>query len=232
MEVVFCGTHFVNTLPADIEILPAPETLQCNIINDNLCSIISKDSFALILTIWAALQMIWVTMLCSVQMVQISRNQTTYENMRGHTVDSSHSASQAITTALVAGTPSPAAAGLTAAGHGPHAGGHAGHHHPRSKGFFGQWRNLLGLDSFFATAQGTSARQRNPFSRGILTNCRDFWLDPAPFLKKREPGSAMLDGAVVNYYNMYEPPRRLHGGSSSGGGGYMSVSGDDPERGV
>jgi hypothetical protein len=42
----------------------------------------------------------------------------------------------------------------------------------------------------------------------------------------------MLDGAVVNYYNMYEPPRRLHGGSSSGGGGYMSVSGEDPERGV
>ncbi|QKX59009.1 uncharacterized protein TRUGW13939_06138 [Talaromyces rugulosus] len=222
---------FIRLVICYIELLPAPETLQCNIINDNLCSIISKDSFTLVLTIWAALQMIWVTMLCAVQMVQISRNQTTYENMRGHTVDNSHSASQAITTALVAGTPSPAAAGLTGAGHGPHPGARAGHHH-RGKGFFGQWRNLLGLDSFFATAQGSSVRQRNPFSRGIVTNCRDFWLDSTPFFKKREPGSAMLDGAVVNYYSMYEPPRRLHGGSSGGGGGYMSVSGDDPERGA
>lgn len=182
------------------------------------------------------MQLVWVTMLCCVQLVQISRHQTTYENLRGSSLDG-HSASQAITSALVAGTPSPAAAGLTGAGHGPVAtagsGGHGHHHHQRKGGFLGQWMNLLGLDTFFATAQGRSTRQKNPYSRGVVTNCRDFWLDSAPIFRKREPGSGMIDGEVVSYYTMYEPPSRIHGGSRNGSAGaYMSVSNDDPEQAV
>lgn len=236
------------TLVLDIELLPAPETLSCNVINDNLCTIISKDTFTLFLTFWAALQLVWVTMLCCVQLVQISRNQTTYENMRGSSITAG-GASQAITSALVAGTPNPAAAGLTSAGHGPtpgvappaagggHGHGHGhGHHHARKGGFLGQWMGLLGLDTFFATAQGRSTRQKNPFSRGLVTNCRDFWLDSAPVFRTRKPGSGMLDGEVVDYYKMYEPPLRMsHGGGSSsrsGGGNYVSVAGDEPESAV
>lgn len=206
--------------------------MQCNIINDDLCGIISKDTFTLVLTVWSALQLIWVTMLCAVQIIQISRNQTTYENMRGHGVDSSHPTSQAITSALVAGTTSPSAAGLTAAGQGPNPVAPATPVPRRSHGFFGQWKRLLGLDTFFATAQGRTRRQKNPFSRGIITNCRDFWLDPAPIFKRRESGSGMLDGEAVNYYRMYEPPLRMHtGGPGGSGGAYSSVAGDDPERG-
>lgn len=199
----------------------------------------SKDTFTLFLTIWAALQLVWVTMLCCVQLVQISRNQTTWENMRGSSLHDAGSASQAITSALVAGTPSPAAAGLTGAGQGPTPGaapgGHGHHHHPQRKGgFIGQWMGLLGLDTFFATAKGQKTRQKNPFSRGVVTNCRDFWFDPAPVFRQRQPGVGMLDGAVVNYYNMYEPPMRMRGGSSRNGAGgtYVSVSGEDPESAV
>lgn len=184
-------------------------------------------------------------MLCCVQLVQISRNQTTYENMRGSAMTPG-GASQAIASALVAGTPNPAAAGLTSAGHGPmpgsapgggggggghaHAHGH-GHNHNRKGGFLGQWMALLGLDTFFATAQGRSTRQKNPFSRGIVTNCRDFWFDSAPVFRSRNPGSGMIDGQVVDYYKMYEPPLRMAHGSSRSGN-YVSVAGDEPESAV
>lgn len=178
-------------------------------------------------------------MLCCVQLVQISRNQTTYENMRG-TISTAGGASQAITSALVAGTPNPAAAGLTGAGRGPtpgapSAGGHGhghGHHHARKGGFLGQWMGLLGLDTFFATAQGRSTRQKNPFSRGLVTNCRDFWLDSAPVFRTRKPGSGMLDGEIVDYYTMYEPPSRMSHGGNTRSGNYVSVAGDEPESAV
>lgn len=226
---------FIQLVIAYLEMLPAPEILKCNVINDNLCTILSKDTFTLFLTFWAAIQLVWVTMLCCVQLVQISRHQTTYENLRGASFDG-HSASQAITSALVAGTTSPAAAGLTGAGHGPAPAGpgaHQHHSHQRKNGLLGQWMTLLGLDTFFATAQGRSSRQKNPYSRGVVTNCRDFWLDPAPIFRKREPGSGVIDGEVVSYYTMYEPPLRIHGGSRGGGAGaYMSVSHDDPEQAV
>ncbi|KAL1984855.1 hypothetical protein VTN96DRAFT_8610 [Rasamsonia emersonii] len=221
---------FIQLTISYIELLPDPAELQCNIINDVLCSIVSRDTFTLVLTIWTSLQLIWVTMLCAVQLVQISRNQTTYENMRGHSIEHAHPHSQAITSALAAGTTSLDAAGLTSAGHGPNPAATPAAHPHRSHGCFEQWKKLLGLDTFFATAQGRSARQKNPFSRGIITNCRDFWCDPAPIFRKREPGSAMLDGEIVNYYRMYEPPLRMHSGEN--GTAYMSLAGDDPERGV
>lgn len=217
-------------ISVDIELLPDPAEFQCNIINDVLCSIVSRDTFTLVLTIWTSLQLIWVTMLCAVQLVQISRNQTTYENMRGHSIEHARPHSQAITSALPAGTTSLDAAGLTSAGHGPNPAATPAAHSRRSHGCFEQWKRLLGLDTFFATAQGRSSRQKNPFSRGIITNCRDFWCDPAPIFRKREPGSAMLDGEIVNYYRMYEPPLRMH--SSGNGTAYMSLAGDDPEQGV
>lgn len=70
-----------------------------------------------------------------------------------------------------------------------------------------------------------AARYRNPFSRGIVTNCRDFWCDSAPYFGRREPGFAMLGGEVVNYNNMYEVPMRLRTGGS--GTAYRSVATED-----
>ncbi|KAJ5234523.1 uncharacterized protein N7469_003691 [Penicillium citrinum] len=230
---------FVQLTVRYITSLPSPKAASCNVINDALCDYVTRDTFTLVLNIWIVLQLVWVTMLCAVQLVQISRNQTTYENMRGHAIDRSFPSSQAFASAMTAGTTSLDAAGLSATGQGPNpalARPGQGHGHRRRQNCFSQWSSLLGIDAFFATArdglregQGQHvARPRNPFSRGVATNCRDFWCDPAPLFGKRQTGSAMLGGEVVNYHDMYETPMRMHGGGS--GDGYRSVAGEDPER--
>lgn len=168
-------------------------------------------------------------MLSAVQLVQISRNQTTYENMRGHSIDRTYPSSRAFTSAMAAGTPSLDAAGLSSAGQGPNpalAHGQRGRKH----GCIQQWSSLLGVDAFFATARDglrddpRAVRPRNPFSRGVITNCRDFWCDPAPVFGQRESGAGMLGGEVVNYNRMYETPMHMH----SGRAGYHSVADEDP----
>ncbi|KAL1976464.1 hypothetical protein VTN31DRAFT_2746 [Thermomyces dupontii] len=214
-----------------IKILPTPEDTSCNFVNDSICGVVKKDTWTLVLVGWTSLQLIWVTMLCAVQSVQIARNQTTYENMRGHmSLDHPHGASRAITSALVSGTTSAEAAGLTASGQGPNPTVPSATRHPRSRGgFFAAWKKLLGLDTFVATAT-RPRRGKNPFSRGAVTNCRDFWCDPSPVLKKREDGKALLDGEVVDYYHMYETPLRMR--ATPGGAGYTSVASEDPEQGT
>lgn len=174
-------------------------------------------------------------MLIIVQLVQIGRAQTTFENMRGNI----HHARvpEAITSTLVAGTTSLEEAQLTPAGMGPdplltNGQGHRRHHR---EGFLTQWKRLLGLDTFVATAQSGfsgsgSRRDRNPFSRGVIRNCKDFFCDGAPIFGKRETGSAMLGGEVVNYTRLYDtPPRTRHMMRlrPQEGGEYQSVLGDD-----
>ena len=172
----------------------------------------------------------------TVQLIQVARAVTTYESMRGHTHGSSQ-ASEAITSTLTAGSTSMEGAQLTGADMGPNPAIPDGSHRPhrRKEGFFGMWKKLLGLDTFVATAagglEGNNRRRRgNPYSRGILTNCRDFWCDPAPYFGKRENGSALLAGDVVNYTRMYEtPPRmKLRRPQQDGDGGmYHSVDAED-----
>lgn len=191
-----------------------------------------RDTFTLILDFWISIQLVWITMLCAVQLVQVSRNQTTYENMRGHSIDRSYPSSRALASAMTAGTTSLDAAGLSSAGQGPNPA--LAHGRVRRHGCIQQWSSLLGVDAFFATARDglrdgpRAARPRNPFSRGVVTNCRDFWCDPAPYFGKRESGAAMLEGQVVNYNHMYETPMRMRaGGGAEFGGAYHSVASDD-----
>lgn len=220
------------TFTADIASLPAPSDTECNILSSSLCSILKRDAFTIILTIWLSLQLIWVTMLCVVQLVQISRNQTTYENMKGNSIDHIHPTSQAITSALMTGTTS-----LDASGQGPNPSIPSTQERrpPQKEGCFSQWKKLFGLDTFFATAQeglATDRRPRNPFSRGIVTNCRDFWCDPAPYFGQRDSGSAMLAGEAVNYNRMYEVPLMMRTGSRAGPGMvYRSVAHEERELG-
>lgn len=175
-------------------------------------------------------------MLCVVQLVQISRNQTTYENMRGHSIDRSYPSSRAFASAMTAGTTSLDAAGLSSAGQGPNPA--LAHGPSRRRGCLQQWSSLLGVDAFFATARDglrdtpRAVRPKNPFSRGIFTNCRDFWCDSGAYFGKRESGVGMLGGEVVNYYQMYENPMRMHTGGREAGGVYYSVASDDPGHSV
>ena len=171
-------------------------------------------------------------MLMAVQLTQVARAVTTYESMRGHMHGSSQAA-EAITSALTAGSTSLEGAQLNGAPDPISAGGHRPHR--QKEGCFATWKKLLGLDTFVATAseglEGTSRRRRgNPYSRGMITNCKDFWCDPAPYFGKRENGVAMLDGDVVNYTKMYEtPPRmKLHRPQQDREGGmYHSVGTED-----
>lgn len=75
-------------------------------------------------------------------------------------------------------------------------------------------------------SEGRDRHQRNPFSRGMMTNCRDFWYDPAPVFGQRQTGESMLGGQVVNYARMYDKPLRTTGGA---GMLYSSVGGDEAE---
>lgn len=195
----------------DIQSLPDTANPQCNILSESICQYILRDTFTVVLGIWTCLQLIWVSMLMIVQLLQVARALTTYESMRGQMQGSS----QAITSALTAGAASMEGAQLTGAGTGPNPAVPKVHHPRRQKeGCFATWKKLLGLDTFVATAtgglDGTNRRRReNPYSRGIVTNCKDFWCDPAPYFGKRENGVAMLDGEVVNYTRMYETPPRM-----------------------
>lgn len=181
---------------------------------ESLCRYALRDTFTVALSIWTGLQLIWVTMLMVVQLVQIARAVTTYESMRGHMHGSSHAA-EAITSALTAGSTSMDGAQLNDSGSGPNpAIPQVPHSHRQREGCFATWKKLLGLDTFVATAtgglEGANRRRRgNPFSRGIITNCKDFWCDPAPYFGKRETGTALLGGETVNYTRMYETPPRM-----------------------
>ena len=175
-------------------------------------------------------------MLLLVQSVQIARAKTTYEQMGGN-INHGSQASEAITSALTAGTTSMDGAQLTNSGMGPNPAVSAGARpHVHKEGFFAQWKKLLGLDTFVATAAGgleggnRSRRRRNPFSRGIITNCKDFWCDPAPYFGKRDNGAAMLGGDVINYTRMYETPPRMkmrRPQQDGDSGMYHSVGSDD-----
>ncbi|KAH6668801.1 hypothetical protein B0J14DRAFT_546993 [Halenospora varia] len=218
------------------DILSSKEGLssECNLLAPDLCKIVNADPYTLVLCIWAALQLTWVTMLMFVQLVQISRAMTTWENMKGTGHAHGSKASEAITSALTTGTTSRSGAQIGSTGLGPDpalppANGHGHHHH--KEGCFKQWKKILGVDTFVETAlpgAKPTHRNRNPFSNGCLGNCKDFWCDPAPVFGKRENGSAMLGGQVVDYTAMYETPRLMTTRSRGGGGGaYEAVAHDD-----
>ena len=133
-------------------------------------------------------------------------------------------------------------ANLTPGGMGPSPIHAHNHEHDRC---WARTVKLLGLDAFVHTAQdgiettrkgrGRRARNRNPFSRGCIQNCKDFWCDSKPVFVTglngsavRFGGEATLGGEVVDYFTLYEVPRmEMSGGRERGRGGYRSVPVDD-----
>lgn len=173
-------------------------------------------------------------MLGFVQLIQVSRAQTTFENMRGHTKLSGPGAM--VTSALVAGSTSLEGAQLTDRGRGPDAAAASIPKPMRKEGCFEQWKKLLGVDTFVATAmqrpgasEATAQQRTNPFTRGCYTNCGDFFCDPAPIFGKRKNGMALLGGELVDYTMMYEPPPRksMRAGRSDAQDVYEEVETED-----
>lgn len=176
-------------------------------------------------------------MLLVVQLIQIARAQTTYESMHG---DHSHQhfneskVAAVVASTIAAGSTSMDGAQINSSDRGPASA--TGHHHGHSHAHggrhndtcFNKVKKALGVGAFVnitkdASRSGGAARRRrgNPFSRGVITNCKDFWCDPTPLLKpnRKKGGEALLGGGPVDYFKMYEtPPRmRVSGGSGSGG---------------
>ncbi|KAH7329512.1 Palmitoyltransferase AKR1 [Stachybotrys elegans] len=193
----------------------------CNVLSDNLCTVVNGAPYTVVLSIWITLQLTWVTMLIFTQLVQVSRAMTTYENMFGIR-------DTALTTAFTStGTPlDPNHPTLSASAPGGH-----GHAHKHKGGMLNQWARLLGVDPFIETIRGRGAatgknkrRKKNPYSRGCVTNCKDFWCDPAPVFGERDNGAAMLGGEKVDYTAMYESPALMRiTGMRTSRGGYEAV---------
>lgn len=187
---------------------------ECNVFGPTICKILNADTYTLLTGFWANLQLTWVGMLLFVQFFQVARAMTTYENMVGVNRVSSSSLTSAFTST---GAPLNAstADGLPPSGNAAQPDGSHGHGHKHGGGFIKSMSKLLGVDAFIETATGRGAatggksqrrRGKNPYSRGCVTNCKDFWFDSAPLFGQRENGTAMLNGQVVNYADMYESP--------------------------
>ncbi|KAG8531512.1 uncharacterized protein KY384_003141 [Bacidia gigantensis] len=205
--------------------LPSPPQKGCNILSDGICEYVLRDSFTVALAIWVTLHLSWVSMLIFTHLFLVSKAQTTWESMRGH---GSHitRTSEVVTAAVTSGSTSMDAAQISDTGPSSAASG-VTHQRRPSKSWFGWWKTLLGLDSFVATASGKATKRRNPFSRGLITNCKDFWCDSAPYLTMRENGSGTLDGESVNYVMMYEPPLRQRTREGGSGGVYHNIDVED-----
>ncbi|KHN99763.1 Palmitoyltransferase AKR1 [Metarhizium album ARSEF 1941] len=201
-------------------VVSADASGSCNVFGGGLCKLINSDAYTLLLSVWVSIQLIWVTMLVFTQLVQVSRAMTTFENMTGiHT-------REAATALTSTGTPlDPALAAAAASTTSPT--GHASRHRG---GMLKQWSRILGVDPFIETITGRGAatgsnrrKKKNPYSRGCVSNCKDFWCDPAPIFGQRENGTAVLGGGKVDYTTMYESPTLMSLTGIRTRGGYEAV---------
>lgn len=205
---------FTNLTLTYVPLAPAPtdvSLIQCSFLNPELCAQWCKDPFTIVIAGWGAIQLTWTTMLLFVQLSQIARAMTTYESMKGH-----HTGT--ITTALTTGSTSAEGGAVTGPSTSPSDRVHThGRKHNQKEGCLAQWKKLLGLDTFVATAlHGSRAgevmarRKHNPYNRGFVRNCRDFWCDAGGGTKilfgKKADGVGLLGGQVVDYRRLYEVP--------------------------
>ena len=218
----------------DLDAIPSPPrtSVHCDIVTPDLCATIQKDPLTLVTNTWGSLQLTWTFMLVFVHFVQIARALTTYESMRGNTDMGP------VMTAVTTGAVNADSAQITASGAGPDpVPSTHGQNHPHKKpkeSCLSSWKKMLGLDVFFAIAfngyNGSKKKEKqqrkrgNPFTRGILRNCQDFWGD-GPVFGRKESGFALLGGRRVDYTSMYEVPR----GGMRYRGGYEGVAVDEAE---
>ncbi|WPG99416.1 Hypothetical protein R9X50_00223000 [Acrodontium crateriforme] len=225
---------------AYLKSLPEPGEAHCTILSDDLCKQFTKDPLTVVTMCWGTLQLTWTFMLLFVHLTQIARNLTTYETMR------SRMHTEPIVTAMTTGSLSLEGAQVDPNGAGPNPAADALHAHAhnrrKTEGFCSQWIKLFGIDTFLTIAfqgykgsQATKAEQQrqkrsNPFSRGIIRNCQDFWMDGPIFAQKKDSCAALSGGEKISYANLYDVPRS---GMRYSNGGYEEVPTDmELEEGV
>ena len=183
---------------------PAPACL----LPASVCNLAATDMFLFSVAAWATLQLVWTVVLVVWQFYQISRQITTLEaiNLGRYGHMGSRGGSHATQMGhrhmplphtdsddALSGESTPTAGRAHGHGH-----GHSHAHTPRhatgcNKGFLLQ---LIGFDRFTtgkaANGLAGSGHAANPFSVGVVGNCRDFWT------RGRELG--------VEYDRLYEIP--------------------------
>jgi uncharacterized membrane protein len=198
---------------AYLSLLPTPSTtsLNCSVLKPEFCAIWSKDPFTILVNGWGSIQLTWTIMLLFVQLTQIARAVTTWEAMRNN-----HAGP--LITALTTGSTSQENGSINSSGGGPRTG--TPRTTPGAESCFSQWKRLLGVDTFVATAlHGSRAqevlaqRRENPFTKGVVRNCRDFWCDGeggsvvGKVFGGKEMGMGLLGGQKVDYRKLFDLPR-------------------------
>ena len=189
------------------------------------------DPYTTLLTIWAGLQLTWVTLLALVQVHQVTRAVTTYESanlqrygfMGGSNEERFQEGSQPTGTAPNTPFQSPEKTSIT-------------------KRMLKLCSRTLGIEIFYQSAKDSLFRRRerqrqrrnlNPFDQGSLfRNCSDFWwMDPEAGINDQQstghrmlqlgwgigrfgsslkPGaSGKVGGQIVDYYHLFEVPRAV-----------------------
>jgi uncharacterized membrane protein len=197
---------------AYLTLLPTPpaSAIHCEVLKEEFCAQWSKDPFTILVNGWGSIQLTWTIMLLFVQLTQIARAMTTWEAMRNN-----HAGP--LVTALTTGSTSQEGGSISSSGGGPRTGT------PRTpagaESCFGQWKRLLGVDTFVATAlHGSRAqevlaqRRENPFTKGVVRNCTDFWFDgegggAVSMFGAKELGMGLLGGIKVDYRKLFDLPR-------------------------
>ncbi|KAL1887652.1 palmitoyltransferase akr1 [Ceratocystis pirilliformis] len=206
----------------------------CAFLSPSLCRLINADAYALLIGIWNTMQLVWVSMLLSVQFIQVARAMTTYENMFGIRDASVTSAFTSTGLPLDPNHPS-----FMSGSSGDPNDPHAGHNHGRGGkkgGCLSQIAVLLGVTPFIETVSGRTVgssiaaakkKKKNPYSHGCIANCSDFWCDPAPVFGRRETGMAVVKGEKVSYTDMYEAPTLIEMTRGRRRGGYEAVTSEE-----
>lgn len=191
------------------------EENQCSLLSDDLCVGYKQRHFHFNLMAWCLLQYIWIVSLALGQIFQLSKGLTTWEFRQLGTHMERSSAYNHSTVPQdygVGAQPSNA----------PQAPARHTHKLPLSTCI-----QLVGLDQFFMTAKVTVLSLINqssgeaynpletvdtPFDHGIKQNWLDFWF--LGEVKFRNlfflpiEGENNLNGEVVDYYKLYEVPRK------------------------
>ena len=197
----------------------------CNVLGKDLCKMFNADTYSLLLGAWISLQLIWIAMLIFTQLFQVSRAMTTYENMYGIQDGADTTAFTSTGTPLDPDHPTLGGGGDSG----------AAHNHKHKDGMLKQWSRTLGVDPFIETITGRGAattgkgrrKKKNPYSRGCVANCKDFWCDPAPVFGQRENGTAVLGGDSIDYTTVYESPALMRLAGMRDRGGYEAVQAED-----
>ena len=192
-------------LPDFSSLEDSPTTSPTCFLPASVCRLTAIDMFLFAVAVWSTLQLVWTVVLLASQFVQIARQMTTLEvsnlgrygfmggrggslaTQMSHRHNHNH-ALQADADDTLSGEATPTV------GH-THAHGrpHQQHGSGCSTGFL---MHLLGFDRFTsgkaANGLARAGHAANPFSVGIVSNCRDFWT------RGRELG--------VEYDRLYEIP--------------------------